>query len=236
MKKVLYFSPTGNIGGAERNLLLMCRKMPQNGYEPIVVLPNEGVLPPIFAKEKIKTIFFAKNFLEKGDFLSIIWATFLLWLKIRKEKVDIIHANSIFAMYLPIFYGAIFKIPVILHCADFDPKKGDIQFINFFAKNTTVIAVSEAIKNTLIEKNLKKEIITIIYNGYEPPLQIKNTRAEFIKKWGIGENDFLLGITGRIDAWKGQKWGILALAKLKDLPIKLFILGDFHLIKNGCKK
>ncbi len=45
-------------------------------------------------------------------------------------------------------------------------------------------------------------------------------------------NELILGMTGRIDSWKGHRYVIEAMARLKHLPLKLHILGTYHLARN----
>jgi L-malate glycosyltransferase len=232
-KKILFFSPTGHIGGAEKNLVNICRFLPKNKYEPIVVLPPGGKLHTIFKELSIRTIVFRSYFLKSGQIFNVLFGCFLLWNRIRKERIDIIHSNSIFSLYLPVYYGKIFKIPVIIHWADFDVRQGDKQLVNLFAKNLTIIAVSKSIQKKLESSGINKNIIKLIYNGVSAPIiNDEFTKKDLRLKANAKENDFLVGLTGRIDTWKGHKYALAALAKLQNIPIKLIILGDFHIAKN----
>ena len=56
MKTVLFFSPTGFMGGAETNLVRMCRYLTKNGYQCVVVLPPEGNLGQLCEEIGAKTV------------------------------------------------------------------------------------------------------------------------------------------------------------------------------------
>ncbi|MFC1771274.1 glycosyltransferase family 4 protein [Candidatus Margulisiibacteriota bacterium] len=233
MRKILFFSPTGFIGGAERNLINMCRYLPKDKYEPIVVLPEEGLLPQTLRKLNIKTIFFRKYFLHSGQIFNVLMGCYLLWKELKHEKIDIIHTNSIFSLYLPIYYGKIFRIPVFVHWADYDVRAGDRQAVNLFGRNTTVLAVSKSIYQTLVENGVQEKTLKLLFNGVEEPrIDQAETKQEFLARINAGAGDILLGITGRIDSWKGHIYAFQALAKLHNKKLKLIVLGDFHTAKN----
>jgi glycosyltransferase involved in cell wall biosynthesis len=234
MKTILFFSPTGYIGGAERSLINMCKYLPEKNYRCIVVLPNEGQLPEVFNKLNAKTVFFNKYFLQSGQIINVIIGTLLLLWKLRKEKIDIIHSNSIFSLYIPIFFAWVKRKQCFVHWADFDVRVGDRNWVNFFRKNTTVIAISECIKKNLIENKIRPEIITLLYYGNEELSQEENREYEIDlrEKYNLSKDTLVLGITGRIDEWKGHKYILKALGKLKNETVVLFVLGNYHLLKN----
>lgn len=65
--------------------------------------------------------------------------------------------------------------------------------------------------------------IELVYLGVEPKKGIDTSCL--IEKYNI-KNEFIVGIIGRIEAGKNQHIVIEALAQLKELDIKLFIIGD----------
>ena len=68
MKTILFFSPTGFIGGAERNLINICTYLPKDQFKPIVILPNQGDLPKILQSLGIKIYFFPAYFYIPAKF------------------------------------------------------------------------------------------------------------------------------------------------------------------------
>ncbi len=166
---VLFFSPTGHIGGAETHLVNMCKYLPRQGIVPTVVLPNEGALPGHLNKLGVRTIFLSPYFLQSGQIFNVLLGCVMVWWKTRKLKIDIVHANSIFCLYVPVYFGRFTGRKVFVHWADFDVQKGDRQLVNFFAKNTTIIAVSQCIHRTLIANGINPKIIRLLNYGIEAP-------------------------------------------------------------------
>ena len=60
----------------------------------------------------------------------------------------------------------------------------------------------------------------------------KEISESFINKYDLEPSHYRIGITGRIDSWKGHVYLIKALAKFKDKPISLVIMGDYYVVKN----
>ena len=226
---VLIVSPVGTIGGAETNLLLICDSYIDRGFTPIVIMPNEEPLLSTLRSRQIECIIIPKYFLQSGQIFNVLFGCLLLWIKLFRTRFSLIHINSIFCLYLPIYFGFFKKVKCLIHWADFDTRKGDIQVVNIF-KHTHVIAVSKSIKETLINNQLNPQKVDVIYNGitHKTP-SCKAT--DIYQNIPFNDTDFIIGITGRIDSWKGHKTLLNALHKTNP-KIKLLILGSFHTIKN----
>jgi glycosyltransferase involved in cell wall biosynthesis len=83
-----------------------------------------------------------------------------------------------------------------------------------------------------VEKQLKKFIpqdirpnIKMIYLGVEEP-NIDAKKVKSLKEHYKLKDEFVVGIIGRIEDAKGQHLVVEAIAKLKELNIKAFIVGD----------
>jgi len=91
----------------------------------------------------------------------------------------------------------------------------------------TIHAVTQQVKEQLI-KFIPQEIrpkIEIVYLGVDEP-NIDLKRVEELEKEYALDDSFVIGIVGRIEEGKGQYIVIDALAKIKDLDIKLLIIGS----------
>jgi glycosyltransferase involved in cell wall biosynthesis len=223
--RVALFSPTSHIGGAERNLLVMCQALKDRGIACVVILPPEGVLVDALQGMGIATIGFPETELKSGQIIRVLWNCLRLWPRLRKFQPQLLHANSIFGMYLPVILGSVTRIPSVVHWADFDTRTGDIQLVKVTAPRNRVIAVSDAIRETLITAGAKGNAITVIHNGNPTPDPTNDSRTDIATEFSIPVAPLWLGITGRIDDWKGHGHLIEAMALLKELPLHLIILG-----------
>jgi glycosyltransferase involved in cell wall biosynthesis len=226
MKTVLFVSPTGHIGGAERNLMLMCTTLPQYGYRPLVLGPAEGPLPEFFRSNGITYIPWATSGLQSGMIFRVLWNVILLAFKLRKYSVDIIHSNSIFCIYVAVYLGVIMRKPVLIHWADFDTRLGDIRLVQTFRSRVTVISVSQAIDHTLLNAGIPRENMSLLYYGIDSPTESGTaSRQDIARRYGVNPNAVWIGVTGRIDTWKGQRYAIEAIAQVTH-PVQLILLGD----------
>lgn len=227
-KTILFFSPTGHIGGAEVNLIRMCKHLVHH-YKIIVVLPEEGPLKETLSDLGIDLIFLPIQRLQSGGLLSVLWTCTLLHFKLRNVKINLIHSNSRYCLYVPIYIGFFIRKPTFVHWADYEIHTGDRTLINAAKKRVKIIAVSKDIARHLMQFGVTKKVIEILHNGTEQPAQASTTRQNIEQTYQIPPHTFWVGMTGRIDSWKGHRYALEALAKLKDLPIYLFVLGQYFL-------
>ena len=75
-----------------------------------------------------------------------------------------------------------------------------------------MIAVSEFVKNTLVESGCRSESIQVIHNGVTQPIVATDglQRASF----GIADDDFVFLQLGRITEWKGHLVALRAFEEL----------------------
>lgn len=88
-------------------------------------------------------------------------------------------------------------------------------------------AVTEQVKAQLIEfiPSSVRPKIEMVYLGVEEPV-VDKQRVELLKQKYKLSNHFVIGLIGRIEEGKGQYLLIKALAKLKELDIKIVIVGN----------
>lgn len=223
--RILFFTPTASIGGAERNLLVMCRELVDRGHACMVITPPHGPLIEELHQIGVDTVPFSGTELLAGQIFRVIWNGINLWRLVKHFKPTIIHGNSIFGMYLPITLGTMTRLPSIIHWADFDTRPGDIALAKWTYPRNRVIAVSKAIQTTLVGAGLPEPAVRVIHNGTPHPPETTSTRDEIAAEFSIPNDCVWIGITGRIDYWKGHRTVIDAMMDLKDLPVHLVILG-----------
>ena len=167
-KTILFINPTAEIGGAEVNLIEMCKGLPNHQINPIVCCP-EGPLSKKLDHLGIHTILVPDKTLQHTAFPQILLFAWKLKKRLQPTSFDMIHANSRFSMYISLYLGLFTRKKVVLHWADYDIGKGDTQLINLFKKKTQIIAVSHSIKDHLIRHKIPKRIITTVHNGTSEP-------------------------------------------------------------------
>ncbi|MGE4170286.1 MAG: glycosyltransferase [Candidatus Margulisiibacteriota bacterium] len=223
-------SPVSHIGGAEKNLVLTCKLLVAGGWRPVVVLPEGGELTAQLQALQVTCVHLKESLLKSGQIFVVLWAVMQLWWKLRRFHIDVIHANSIFSLYVPVYLGFIWGKKVWVTWADFDARAGDVALVNVM-KRVGVFAVSRSTHRFLLDHGMRPDAIQLLYNGTEKPQYLEDPEA-VRRRLGLGENDWCVGITGRIDGWKGHRTAILAFSKLSFPNRKLIIMGSYHLIKD----
>jgi glycosyltransferase involved in cell wall biosynthesis len=91
------------------------------------------------------------------------------------------------------------------------------------------IAVSDYIKNDLINNGYPKERMAVIPNPVCPKTVSQEQTSELRKHYGINDNEQVLGIVGRIIRWKGHIEFLMAASLvMRTVPrLKVMIVGEF---------
>ncbi len=233
---VLYISHTAELNGAPKSLLEFVVRIREKQIHPIILVPDRGMLKAELDKEGIDVrIVSYQGSVYSGRF-SI--ANYTRYLKenfqaikkiieiIRKEKIDIVHSNS-----LAVNAGAIAAhlacIPHVWHFREY--LKDDFGFKRFdpvldqylIRKSDCCIAISKDIKRVYKKKYGVDAVL--MYNGmnsqlYYEPIDQKTDRT--------GKTNII--IAGSILQGKGQWDAIRAVEILKKegQEVCLNIVGD----------
>lgn len=215
------------IGGLERTTVAIVLNLKGYTHE-VLCLRKKGVLAQEIQIQGIKIREF--NFEGGLKFSSII----KLIKELKNGNFHIVHCHGLY----PSIWGRIAAIFArvkirIIHCQNLyygilirDRIK--LWFLSLFT--TKVIAVSEAVKKSLVEFiwiNPKK--ISVIYNSAsEIKLQSSYRKKELRENFGIEDNDFVIGNIGRLTWHKGHFYLLEAFANCKSqvANCKCIIVGD----------
>jgi len=233
MYKILYVNGSSNIGGAEVSLFNLVKRLDKKQFTPIVALPSAGLL-----FDKLKTLeinietLLLREFSRKKIF-AFLFSTLKLANLIKKEKIDLVHANSIYIAEQSYFAAKLAGVPCICHVRDLAPVLGAGMLRSAAFKNAKkIIAISEAVKKDLIEKlYVPENKITRIYNGvdteeFSPDICPDKFRGEL----NLGSKK-LIGMVGRFSPEKGQEIFLRAAAEVLKVygDVKFVIVGDAKL-------
>ena len=124
--RILFYNHQGKVSGAERVILLVLKRLNRDLFEPVMVCPATDTMAKETAKLGVpcRTINqFEARFTVRPDKLMRYFASFVQTLgqlraEIRREKPDVIHANSIRSGLVATAASAGMKIPVIWHLQD----------------------------------------------------------------------------------------------------------------------
>ncbi len=119
---------------------------------------------------------------------------------IKKENIEIIHCNSRLELSIEIMLAAkVTKTQIIFH---YRGEAQNLFCINFLRKKADkFIAISNYIKNSLIETGITKDRIVLLYNWLNEISMVKQPYTSY----NYRDNQiFKILSVGRITPWKGQ--------------------------------
>lgn len=231
--KILYVNATSYIGGAEISLINLVRRLDRRIFSPIVAVPNDGPLVNKLKELEIEIEFIPTVEFSKKRLFQFIINTLNLVFLLQRRNIDLIHANSIYVAEQSYIAGYLKSVPCICHVRDLVPVLGAGWIRNIaFRKMKGLIAISDAVKNDLVEKlRIPEDNIIKIYNGVDiqefyPEISGKDFREEF------NLNTLkLIGIVGRLSPEKGHEIFLRAGAEVirRRGNIRLIIIGSSEL-------
>lgn len=148
---------------------------------------------------------------------------------ILRDHVDIVHAHRAHAHSLGLIAAAVAGRPFLVsRRVSFPPKDNLGSRIKYGSRFVTgIIAVSQAVKDVLVDYGVAPEKVVVIYSGSDPGVYRGDidgavTRAEF----GIPETAPLVGkVANYYHGWKGHDTFLAAAVEVrKALPDARFIL------------
>lgn len=142
---------------------------------------------------------------------KILFSFLALSRLIRKENFDVVHCNTRVTQFLGFLIYRRFKLPYISAYHGFYRRSFFRRKFKFSGVRS--IAVSRAVKEHLIDDlNIEAENIRVVHNGIDS--------EEFLSKEanrgdrGFRDEDYLIGILGRVSEEKGHFLAAEAVAKL----------------------
>lgn len=219
-----------NIGGAGKCLINFCRNYDSKKFEVVVILPEGSELTNELKNTSVKIIEIDGLKNKSLDFKAF----FKLVKILKKEKPDVVHthASSIARLAARCVYGT--KIVYTRHSVFPVSEKIKHGIGRWFYKNINelladrIIAVAEAAKDNLTDGGIDDSIIDVILNGVEkiPETSIEE-KIKLKKKYGIEDNEKVIGILARIEEVKGHEYFIDSAKIILDAGVKakFLILG-----------
>lgn len=224
MVKVLHVLSDTNIGGAGRYLFNLISSQHDSCFETIVACPGGGELERQLRDKNIKVFT-----LEGGE--SSINFRHISSLReiISREKVDIVHTHASFAGRVA---GKLSGCKVVMTRHGLG--SGENGLVKRIAQRLTallftdrIIAISRAVKISLIESGVPADMITIIYNGIDLS-KFDAIEPSLREELGLDSDVPIVGIVARLVPEKGYEYAISAFYHvLKAYPsARMIIVGD----------
>lgn len=219
MKNILHVSPFSNLGGGEFSLLLELKNLDRKRFRSFCVCYSDGEL-----SKKLKELDIEVTIFERKGLFSHLSIIFRLSNFIKKNKINLVHVNS-----LDIRAGiasCIAKCPCVGHLRVIFPYTWRDRL--FVRLSSCVIAVSEAVIEAFSRFYPEcKDKFILVHNAVDLPKGLK--RADLKKEFGLDREAVLIGSAGRIDFWKGYEYFIdsALIIKKQFQNSVFFIFGGF---------
>jgi len=162
---------------------------------------------------------------------------------ITDERIDIVHAHTSHAHTIGAVAAKIKKIPfVVTRRVDFGVARNIFSNIKYNYLTNKIIAISNAIKNILIESSIPKNKIDVIYSGIDTKKfdSIGDTQYLY-EEFKLSRYTSIIGTVAHLTDHKGHKYLLSAVPEvLKIFPNALFlVIGEGELevaLKKQVKK
>lgn len=217
MINILYLHAGAEMYGADKVLLDLVRHLDRTKYHASVLLPCDGILARSLRESDIDVevlpypILRRKYFTPRGMVeyaRSLAHYTDVLSEYCMQHKIDLIHSNTA-AVLEGAFVAKRLSLPLVwsIHEIILKPRivcKLTSWIVSRYSSK--VVVDSEAVKSHLEHTDyFGNNPISVIYNGvdashFSPNLDTIGLRREF----EIPDNARIVGMVGRVNAWKGQ--------------------------------
>jgi glycosyltransferase involved in cell wall biosynthesis len=232
---VLFLDQSGKLGGAELSLVDVASAF---GLHSSVALFEDGPFRRRLESAGINVQVLKNKTIESrkdGGLLQGVHAVMQAWPLIREiakqaKNYQIIYANTQRAFIFGALAGWIAKRPVVYHLRDILSSDHfsviNIRVAVFVANHLSrlVIANSHATAQSFIQAGGKKELVKVIYNGFDPEVYQSSPadRARLRQELHL-EDKFVIGQFSRLSPWKGQHILLDALAQCPESVVGVFV-------------
>jgi len=225
--KILFIHGITEIGGAERELLLILSELPSLGYQPVVACPAQGPLVQELDRRKI----------EHHAIAMPPWRKLLAYPKrasavrvlrevVMTKRPLVLHVNDIWWVPQTLRAVAGFRIPIVAHVRqEIDPPKVRRYELNEVDR---VFPVSRQIQRSLEAGGVLPERLRVIYSGLDTSaVPVQADGHQIRHEFGIPVDVPLIGTVGNLFPRKGYE------VMLRALPTILKSLPELHYLVVG---
>lgn len=230
--KVLFLVNGFNIGGAEKGLLELVRRLDRRKYHIVVCsVGHGGPLQKEFEATAERVVVFEKKY--SFDFSLIRKVASLM----KQEKIDLLQTTLFYADVIGTFAARLARVPAHISWAvNAHPDGTNVSKLRHRLAYRTAdryinkfVPVSESVRNYLIERrHIPAGKIHLIYYGVDtdefaaPPDQQKKLDM------GLKKQDCVLGVVARLTPQKGHYYLINAAGSIinKFPDVKFLFAGD----------
>ena len=223
MKKILLFIRSLNAGGAERQLVVTAKGLAERGHEvTVLTFYSGGFYAAELSGTKVRLLSLNKK--GRWDLLTFFFRLIAL---LRKQAPDVVYSYLVTANTFSVLARRFIPRTRIIwgvRASNVDLRHYDLvtrwsywiecrlaRFADYIVTN------SHAGLEHAVGRGFPREKMTVIANGIDTerfrPDKVAGERVR--KMWGVGEDEYLIGLVGRIEPLKGHPIFLKAAALIK---------------------
>ncbi len=242
---ILYPHSSDELYGSDVVLLNLVRRLDRARFRPMVLLPTDipyqgalsraldeaGIAHRALTMPVLRRRYFSVRGLPR--FIGHLWrgrqeVTALA----RKEQVALIHSNTS-AVWGGALAASRLGVPHLWHVHELvtDPvlvRKLIAWMVHRYSDR--VVAISRAVAEHLLQDAPGLEgRVSVIYDAVDTERFSPAVSGQALRQaWGVGPEEVLVGVVGRISAWKGQDFFLhaFALAVQTEPQLRAVMVGD----------
>lgn len=225
--RILQIITDTNIGGAGRLLINYLEHLDYSKFEVYVAVPENSLLIPMIESTGSKII---KTKYGKDKSYELTAVNELIEI-IKRIMPDVVHTHASLSGRIAATKCNVKLRVMTKHCAFPNNKLKTIfplrnilgAYNNHYVD--VYIATANIVKKQLLEIGCSEKKITIIHNGTEKLKKLPDKRNSVRTSLGIPKNAFVVGMSARLELYKGQKVLLEAANLLKEHNIYYMFIG-----------
>jgi glycosyltransferase involved in cell wall biosynthesis len=214
---------TGNVmRGGQELLLMTARGLRARGHEQTIACPAGSPLGKTATAEGFRVVHIERPYLRAAGVIRKL---------LRTEPCDLISAHD--ARAQTVSYLATMGLPVVRvanRLVVFQPRNLFTHRLKYKYTCDVVVALSNAVKATLVRNGIPADHIEVITGGIIFPGQLADSGANqrMRARWGFAASDFVIGHVAAFTSEKGQLEALDALLALlpKHPNMRMILAGD----------
>lgn len=226
--KIYHVLTDKNIGGAGRWLLYYLKYCSRDRFDVRVVLPKDSCLAPAVAELGFPVISMEAMEDRSFDKKALKPLTELF----QKEKPDIVHTHASLTARMAARKAGVPRIFHTKHCME-NPEKNTLKKLAKRMVNhrysDCIIAVSKAVRRSMIGGGTDPAQIVVLYNGIDMiPAPSAAEKKAILSSYGVPEGNLAVGIAARLEEVKDHATFLKAaelMAKKRE-DVTFLVIGD----------
>lgn len=221
LRIIQYITPS-QIGGAEVHVTALADKLQRRGHQVTVVCPHGRPLVPELLARGLQV----RSPRTMGKCDPFMLARLVRWL--RADRAEVLHTHLSTASLLGSLASRLAGVPAIATVHGLNTR-------TCFNWAHGIIAVSNAVKQHLVDQRMPAERITVVHNGVDLQSLSRPHEGTAVRgRWQIPEGVPVLATVGRLTPEKGHQDLLEALSRLATdrrwKEVRLLIVGKGPLL------